>query len=98
MKTKNHNQKDFALNVENRQLMKLKIVSVITMVLGLLSIMAVLFTYLALCDIGTNKEPDLTTEWNMVGIGLTIWIIFIGSTLITITYLFRINGKYSISG
>lgn len=57
------------------------------LILGILSAIAVLFTFLALCDIA-NHEPDQTLEWNMVGVGLMIWVGFIISTLVTIRFLF----------
>lgn len=89
MKTNNHNQEVYALNSKNHKLIKkLEVAAIITVVTGVLSIIALLFTFLALCDIG-NQEPDLSLEWNIVGIGLIIWIIFIVSTLVTLTYFFR---------
>lgn len=66
---------------------KLETSAIITLVLGIFSAIAVLFTYLALCDIA-NHEPDQTLEWYMVGVGLIIWLAFIVSTLVTIRFLF----------
>jgi hypothetical protein len=66
---------------------KLKLSASITLILGILSAIAVLLTYLALCDIA-NHEPDQTLEWYMVGVGLIIWLAFIVSTLVTIRFLF----------
>lgn len=66
---------------------KLETSAIITLVLGIFSAIAVLFTFLALCDIG-NQESDQTLEWFVVGIGLIIWLAFIVSTLVTIRFLF----------
>lgn len=66
---------------------RLKLSASITLVLGIFSAIAVLFTFLALCDIG-NQESDQTLEWFIVGIGLIIWVAFIVSTLVTIRFLF----------
>lgn len=66
---------------------RLKLSASITLILGILSAIAVLFTFLALCDIA-NHEPDQTLEWYMVGVGLMIWVAFIVSTLVTIRFLF----------
>ncbi|MDP3914775.1 MAG: hypothetical protein Q8R96_13670 [Bacteroidota bacterium] len=66
---------------------KLETSAIITLVLGIFSAIALLFTFLALCDIA-NHEPDQTLEWYMVGVGLMIWVAFIVSTLVTIRFLF----------
>ncbi len=71
----------------NVQVKKLRISATITVILGIVSAIAVLFTYLALCDIA-NYEPNQTLEWYMVGVGLLIWIAFIISTLVTMKFLF----------
>jgi hypothetical protein len=68
-------------------LKKLRVSATITLILGILSAIAVLFTYLALCDIASH-EPDQTLEWYIVGVGLLIWLAFIVSTLVTIRFLF----------
>lgn len=68
-------------------LKKLKISATITVIMGILSAIAVLLTYLALCDIASH-EPDQKLEWYIVGIGLMIWSIFIISTLVTSILLF----------
>jgi hypothetical protein len=68
-------------------LKKLRVSASITLILGILSAIAVLFIYLALCDIA-NHEPDQTLEWSIVGIGLLIWIALIVSTLVTLKFLF----------
>ena len=97
METNDHIQQGSALiNKKNQQMKKLEVAAIITMILGIVSIIAVLFTYLALCDIG-NHEPNLNLEWNIVGVGLMIWIAFIVSTLFTVTFLFRFLEQQSKS-
>ena len=71
---------------------KLKLSASITLILGILSAIAVLFTYLALCDIA-SYEPDQTLEWYIVGVGLMIWLAFIVSTLVTMKFLFNYPEK-----
>lgn len=77
----------------NILLKKLRVSATITVVLGILSAIAVMLTYLALCDIA-NHEPNQTLEWYMVGVGLLIWIAFIVSTLVSMKFLFDyLNNK-----
>lgn len=92
METNHHDHEIYDLSGNNLHMKKkLRVATIITMLLGFLSVIALLFTFLALCDIG-NHEPDLTLEWKIVGIGLLIWMLFIVSTIVTLTYLFRIEG------
>ncbi|MBL7968518.1 MAG: hypothetical protein JNK09_16045 [Prolixibacteraceae bacterium] len=77
----------------NILLKKLRVSATITVVLGILSAIAVMLTYLALCDIA-NHEPNQTLEWYMVGVGLLIWIAFIVSALVSMKFLFDyLNNK-----
>lgn len=71
----------------NILLKKLKVSATITVILGIISPIAVMLTYMALCDIA-NHETDQTLEWYMVGVGLLIWIAFSISTLVSMKYLF----------
>jgi hypothetical protein len=71
----------------NMLLKRLRVSATITVILGIVSAIAVLFTYLALCDIA-NHEPNQTLEWYMVGVGLLIWVAFIVSTLVSMKFLF----------
>jgi len=76
----------------NILLKKLRVSATSTLILGILSVIAVLFSYLALCDIA-NHEPDQTLEWYIVGVGLLIWVAFIISTLVTMKFLFNYLDK-----
>jgi len=66
----------------------LKISATITLVLGGLAILAVIFLFLALSDIAHN-EPDLSLEWRIAGISMMVLGIFIISTFTTIGLLLR---------
>jgi len=66
----------------------LKISITITLVLGGLAILAMIFLYLALSDIAHN-EQDLSLEWRIAGISMIVIGVFIISTFTTIGILFR---------
>ena len=53
------------------------------MTLGALSLVAGLFTHLALTDI-YHGETDVTLEWNIVRVSALVWLAFIGMTLVTL--------------
>jgi hypothetical protein len=60
--------------------------AICTALLGLLSVAALIFLYLALSDIA-NHEPDLTLEWYIAGVSLIILGTFTISTFITLGLL-----------
>jgi hypothetical protein len=66
----------------------LKISATITMVLGGLAILAMIFLYLALSDIAHN-EADLLLEWRIAGISMIVIGVYIISTFTTIGILLR---------
>ena len=66
----------------------LKISVTITIVLGGVATLAMIFLYLALSDIAHN-EPDLSLEWRIAGISMMVLGIFIISTFTTIGILRR---------
>jgi hypothetical protein len=66
----------------------LKISATITMVLGFLAILAMIFLFLALSDIAHN-EADLSLEWRITGISMIVIGIFIISTFTTIGFLVK---------
>jgi len=57
-------------------------------ILGVLSVIAMMSMFLALCDIADPTEP-VKTEWRVVGIGMIILGAFIISTFITVGYLLK---------
>jgi len=60
----------------------------VTMILGILSLIAVLLGHLALTDI-YHAESDLTLEWNMLRVFASIFLIFIGYTLLTLRRILK---------
>jgi hypothetical protein len=60
----------------------------ITAILGLLSILALFFQFLALSDIA-KMEEDLKLEWYVTGFCMIIIAIFILSTFVTLGFLLK---------
>jgi hypothetical protein len=67
---------------------KLRTSATVTAILGILSVIALIFLFLALSDIA-NMEEDLFLEWHVAGICLIILSSFIISTFITLILLFK---------
>jgi hypothetical protein len=86
-KSSPHEQKEFSLKK------KLRLAATITMILGFISILAVIFHYLALSDIA-HGEADQALEWRIAGISLLILAAFIISTLITLGLLIKTSGLW----
>jgi hypothetical protein len=55
-----------------------------SVILGILTLLSILFSHLALTDIYHNTEPDLSLEWNIVRTGYLLTFIFVVIALITI--------------
>ena len=60
----------------------------VTMVLGVLSLLAGVATHLALTDI-YHGEADVTFEWNIVRVSALVLLIFIGMALFTLKRALR---------
>ena len=60
----------------------------VTIALGVLSLLAVLITHLALTDI-YHGEADVTLEWNTVRICALVLLVFIGMALFTLRRALR---------
>lgn len=60
----------------------------ITAILGFLSVLALIFQYLALTDIRHNEE-DLTLEWYVTGFCMIVIGTFIVSTFVTLGFILR---------
>jgi hypothetical protein len=60
----------------------------VTIVLGVLSLLAVLITHLALTDI-YHGEADVTLEWRVVRICALVLVAFIGMALYTLRQALR---------
>jgi len=70
----------------------LRIAVSVTFTLSLISVLALIFQFLALADIAQNKE-DLKLEWYITGISLIILGVFVISTILTLEMFFR-NGEW----
>jgi O-antigen/teichoic acid export membrane protein len=82
---KNHNESG---NKEALLRVKLKSSVTITSILGFLSVLAVIFLFLALSDIA-DKEENLTLEWYIAGFCILIISTFIISTFVTLAYVMK---------
>lgn len=67
---------------------KLRISAEITAILGFLSVLALIFLFLALSDIA-NNEPDQKLEWYVAGICMIIIGIFTISTFVTLGFILK---------
>ena len=64
-----------------------------SLTLGALTIISLLFSLLALTDIYHNNEPNLSTEWSVVRTSFIITFIFIVLSSITILRLIKNNPR-----
>ena len=71
----------------------LRISAEITTFLGIGAVLALIFLYLSLSDIGHN-EPDTTLEWKIAGICMAELAAFIISTFVTIGLLLRYGSSH----
>jgi hypothetical protein len=62
----------------------MKTLTRMSVILGILTLLSILFSHLALTDIYHNAESDLSMEWNIVRIGYLLTFIFVIIALITI--------------
>jgi len=56
---------------------------VITLALGFISMLSLIFMVLAFLDIYQGREPDLSNEWAVVVLGLFVFLILISSAIFT---------------
>lgn len=73
-------------------MIKIKKYSILTLILSGLSVIALIIGYLALTDI-YHQEEDLTLEWTFLRIAALIFIIFIGSTILTIVQVLKYDDE-----
>jgi hypothetical protein len=66
-----------------------------TLVFGILSLLAVGISSLALVDIYHAREPDLTQEWRMVQMAVLPILIFHVLAMATLFATFRVTGSTS---
>ena len=76
-------------------MLKINKYAVVTIILGALSLLALLLCHLALTDIA-HGELDLTAEWAILRLSALLLLLFIGSTLITLRQIFKISPPESI--
>ena len=69
---------------------KVKKYAAITLILSILSILALLLSHLALTDISHGGE-DLSLEWTFLRISAIIFIFFIISTILTVNQVLKMN-------
>jgi len=70
---------------------KLRLSATVTTILGLISVIAIIFLFLALADIA-QMEEDLSLEWRVAGVCIIFLSAFIISTFITLSMLFKTYG------
>ena len=54
----------------------MKTLTTISIILGILTLLSILFSHLALTDIYHHTEPDLGLEWNIVRLGYLLTFTF----------------------
>ena len=64
----------------------MRVSTLVTVILGVLSVAGLVLSHLALNDIAKAVEPDLSMEWNMVRIGFFIMVLFIGSVFVNLFF------------
>lgn len=62
----------------------MKTLTTISIIFGILTIISIFVSHLALTDIYHNTEPDLSLEWNIVRLGYLLTFTFAVIALITI--------------
>ena len=61
-----------------------------SLTLGIITLIGLLFSALALTDIYHNIEPDLNMEWNIVRISFLFTLMFVAMSSITILRIKKI--------
>ena len=69
---------------------KYKQTIVITLSLGILSLIAMAFSHLALTDI-VNGEADVSLEWTILRVTALVLLAFIGSSLFTLIRILKLK-------
>lgn len=62
---------------------------VVTLVLGIISVLYSIVVVLSLLDIYQNREPDLSEEWTVVVLGLLLFVLFASFAIFTTIRLLR---------
>ncbi|MBI2926853.1 MAG: hypothetical protein HYY24_14245 [Verrucomicrobia bacterium] len=69
----------------------------VTLALGVLSLLALLFSHLALTDIA-HGEADVELEWNVLRVCALVLLLFIGATLFTLRRVLRATSSTAVGG
>ena len=72
---------------------KLEISAKVTAGMGVLFILALIFSFLALTDIWHDIEPNLNAEWNVVRVSFLIESLFFISVVVTLAQVFRFSQR-----
>jgi uncharacterized protein YqhQ len=72
---------------------KLGISAKVTAGMGVLFILALIFSFLALTDIWHDIEPNLNLEWNVVRVSFLIESLFFISVAVTLAQVFRYSRR-----
>jgi hypothetical protein len=75
----------------------LKISAIVTLILGVISLLWLVADFAALTDIWHNNEPNLDAEWWVVSRGFIPLTLFHLSTLVTLFVLFNKLRKQQIN-
>ena len=68
---------------------------VVTLVLGIISLLYLIAVVLSLLDIYKHQEPDLSEEWGVVVMGLLLFVLLSFTAIFTTIRLLRQNTKLS---
>ena len=68
----------------------------ISLILGVITLIGLLLSILALIDIYHNSEPDLSMEWNTVRVCFIVTVVFISMSVTTIIRIRQKMIKYEI--
>jgi len=71
---------------------KVKQTIVITLSLGILSLIALAFSHLALTDI-VHGEADVSLEWTILRVTVLVLLAFIGSSLFTLIRILKLKSQ-----
>ncbi len=70
---------------------KIKRWALVTLGLGVLLIVSMLVSHLALTDIWKGIEPNLSTEWSIVRVGFVFEVLFLISVCMMIRRIFQLK-------
>ncbi len=83
-------QELYTIKGQEDEMRKIKRHSMLTLILSGFSILALIISHLALTDI-YHGEEDVSLEWLILRISAVIFLIFIISTIFTLTQVLKIN-------